>query len=159
MLRLWGAISWLAFKLSPLSLVSFLSPALPSSVNGLVKPKFASTPFKTSLEIIIKQASRQVNDYSTKTIVSNEQKCLLVILVPLQTFRVRPFSTLESLQGLHTPKSKKNVPSPQVSRSQWNSMRRGRRGGGGGALTGTFNLVSGHALHGAFRFNVFISVR
>ena len=73
----------------------------------LVKPKFARTPFETSLDIFIKQASLQVNDYSTKTIVSNEQKFLLVILVPLQTFRVRPFSTLESLQGLHTPKSKK----------------------------------------------------
>ena len=73
----------------------------------LVKPKFARTPFETSLDIFIKQASLQVNDYSTKTLVSNEQKFLLVILVPLQTFRARPFSTLESLQGLHTPKSKK----------------------------------------------------
>ena len=26
--------------------------------------------------------------------------------------------------------------------------------GGGGARTGKFNLVSGHALHAAFRFNV-----
>lgn len=55
----------------------------------LVKPKFARTPFETSLDIFIKQASLQVNDYSTKTIVSNEQKFLLVILVPLQTFRAR----------------------------------------------------------------------
>ena len=32
---------------------------------------------------------------------SNKQKCRLVTLVPFQTFRVWPFITLESMQGLH----------------------------------------------------------
>ena len=45
-------------------------------------------------------------------------------------------------------------------------MLKHREGPGGGVaggppiiLTSTFNLFSGHALHAALRFNVFISVR
>lgn len=42
----------------------------------LVKPKFASTPFKTLVDIFIKQASVQVKECLTKTLVINKSAVL-----------------------------------------------------------------------------------
>ena len=42
----------------------------------LVKPKFASTPFKTLVDIFIKQASVQVKECLTETLVINKSAVL-----------------------------------------------------------------------------------